>query len=75
MMGRIYKHLGNELALLWTEGFKINTVHVEDVARASWHVSTWYVNRDTDQVKEDPIPIFNLADKQDTGNELKTVSV
>ena len=53
------------MKLLWSKDLKLNTVHVEDVVRANWHVANWYV--DTAKKSEDGPVIFNLADKEDTG--------
>ncbi|KAI9027178.1 hypothetical protein CLU79DRAFT_740703 [Phycomyces nitens] len=64
IIGRIYQHLGEEMKLLWSKDVKLNTVHVDDVARACWHVATWYQTRKTTGV-----PIFNLADKEDTDQD------
>lgn len=64
IIGRIYKHLDEEMKLLWSKDLKLNTVHVNDVARASWHAATWYAD-----TKPQGPAIFNLADKQDTDQE------
>lgn len=37
-MGAIYKHLNEEMKLLWTKDLKMNTVNVLDVCRAIWFV-------------------------------------
>lgn len=66
IIGRVYKYLNEEMKCLWSKDLKLNTVHVRDVARASWHLTQWYF----DQQKEGETVIFNLADKQDTGNTL-----
>lgn len=65
IIGRIYKHLNEEMKLLWSKDLKLNTVHVQDMARACWHTVDWYIK--TGRKPEDPTPIFNVADKQDTG--------
>ncbi|CEG68673.1 hypothetical protein RMATCC62417_04885 [Rhizopus microsporus] len=62
IIGRVYKYLNEEMKCLWSKDLKLNTVHVRDVARASWHLTQWYF----DQQKEGKTVIFNLADKQDT---------
>lgn len=36
----LYKHLNETMKLLWTKDLKLNTVHVEDVASAIYHLST-----------------------------------
>ncbi|KAJ8943667.1 hypothetical protein NQ314_009690 [Rhamnusium bicolor] len=40
MAAAIYKHLGETMKLLWNAELKINTVHVSDVCRAIWFVSS-----------------------------------
>jgi len=45
------------MELLWTSGLRINTVHVDDVAKALWHLTDHGDNG----------AIFNLADESDTG--------
>ncbi|KAI8149686.1 hypothetical protein BJV82DRAFT_588937 [Fennellomyces sp. T-0311] len=67
IIGQVYKHLGEEMKLLWSKDLKLNTVHVEDVVRASWHVAKWYA--DTGKKPEDGAVVFNLADKEDTDQE------
>lgn len=52
------------MKLLWSKDLKLNTVHVDDVVRASWHVAVWYAEN---HKEGDKVPVFNLADKQDTG--------
>lgn len=42
MVAGIYRKLGETMKLLWNAGYKVNTVHVEDVCRAIWFV----LNRD-----------------------------
>jgi len=42
--------------MLWTRDYKTNTVHVEDVARAIWHLCHNGVIAE----------VYNLADKGDT---------
>ncbi|KAI8100115.1 uncharacterized protein BX664DRAFT_322908 [Halteromyces radiatus] len=64
IIGRVYKHLNEEMTLLWSKDLKLNTVHVNDVVRACWHLALWYQSTEHPQV-----PIFNLADKQDTDQE------
>ncbi|ELU17602.1 hypothetical protein CAPTEDRAFT_178842 [Capitella teleta] len=38
VIGGIYKVLGEKMKVLWTRDLKMNTVHVEDVAHALWHL-------------------------------------
>lgn len=40
-MARVYKELGKEMKWLWDKDLMINTVHVEDVARALWTAAEW----------------------------------
>lgn len=56
-MGAVYKHLNEEMKLLWTKELRINTVHVEDVSRALWHLL----------VKGKAGEVYNLSDSGDTG--------
>lgn len=55
--GAIYKHLDKPMKLLWNADLKLNTVHVHDVVRALWHLTT----------HGESGAIYNLADKNDTG--------
>jgi len=48
--------LNEKMKLLWSSNLKINTVHVNDVAKALWHIAT----------KCPAGEIYNLADKSDT---------
>ncbi|RUS33798.1 hypothetical protein BC938DRAFT_483812 [Jimgerdemannia flammicorona] len=64
IMGRVYKQLNEEMKLLWNESLRINTVHVEDVCRATWHVANWFV--ENGKVGSGESFVFNLADKGDT---------
>ncbi|KAG2226452.1 hypothetical protein INT45_014196 [Circinella minor] len=67
IIGRVYQHLDEEMKLLWSKDLKLNTVHVDDVVRASWHVAKWY--EESGKKPEDETPIFNLSDKEDTDQE------
>ncbi|KAL0104797.1 hypothetical protein PUN28_016440 [Cardiocondyla obscurior] len=40
VVGAVYKHLGEMMKLLWGPDLHMNTVHVKDVARAIWHVTS-----------------------------------
>lgn len=55
------------MKLLWSKDLKLNTVHVEDVSRACWYLTQWYM--DNNIAASGTVPIFNLVDKQDTGKE------
>jgi len=56
VIGAIYKESGETMELLWSRSLKINTVHVNDVVRAIWHM---HDHGESGQ-------IFNLVDKHDT---------
>lgn len=54
--GAVYKHLDEKMKFLWGADLRLNTVHVNDVCKALWHVAT-----------RCPVgSVFNLADKGDT---------
>lgn len=40
-LARVYQEQKKELKWLWTADLRINTVHVEDVARALWAAAKW----------------------------------
>jgi nucleoside-diphosphate-sugar epimerase len=70
IIGAVYKHLGEEMKLLWTKDLKINTVHVTDVCRALWHVAA---SKEDKGGRATPLTagqpeVYNLADKTDTGS-------
>lgn len=46
-LARLYQEQDRELKWLWTEDLRINTVHVEDVARALWRAAEWRAENDT----------------------------
>lgn len=46
-LSRVYQETGEELKWLWTEDLRINTVHVEDTARAFWEVAVWRSTHDS----------------------------
>lgn len=46
-LARVYQEQGRELKWLWTEDLRINTVHVEDVARALWKAAEWRAEHHT----------------------------
>lgn len=58
--GAIYKHLDKKMKFLWSGDMQINTVHVDDVAKALWHLCTHGENG----------AVYNLADKSNTDQEL-----
>jgi len=54
--GAVYKKLDEKMKFLWGADLRINTVHVNDVCKALWHVAT-----------KCPVgSIFNLVDNGDT---------
>lgn len=65
-MARTYKAQNEEMKWLWTKDLRTNTVHIEDVIRATWAVAEWYAagkkNWD-DKTMGGPVPIFNVVDK------------
>lgn len=66
IIGAVYRHLKEEMKLLWTKDLKLNTVHVLDVARALWHVSA---TKEEKGGRTQPLTakeIYNLSDKGDT---------
>lgn len=38
IIGAVYKQLGETMKLLWNADLKLNTVHVDDLCKAIWHV-------------------------------------
>ncbi|CAG5134376.1 unnamed protein product [Candidula unifasciata] len=56
IIGAIYKYMQQKMQMLWTKDLKMNTVHVDDVVMAIWHLC-FHGNRGE---------IYNLADKGDT---------
>jgi len=54
--GAVYKHINEKMEFLWDKEMKIATVHVNDVCRALWFLTT----------HGDKGAIFNLADDNDT---------
>jgi len=56
VIGAIYKESKEVMELLWSKSLKVNTVHVNDVVRAIWHLTN-HGNSGA---------IYNLCDKNDT---------
>jgi len=54
--GAVYKYTNEVMKFLWTADLRINTVHVHDVVRALWYLTTNGASGD----------IYNLADKNST---------
>ncbi|KAI9483315.1 MAG: hypothetical protein EXX96DRAFT_557676 [Benjaminiella poitrasii] len=67
IIGRIYQYLDEEMKLLWSKDLRLNTVHVDDVSRACWHLTQWYIDNNISASKQ--LPVFNLVDKQDTNQD------
>jgi nucleoside-diphosphate-sugar epimerase len=67
IMGAVYRHLKEEMKLLWTKDLKINTVHVNDVVRAMWQVAA---SKEEHGGRTSPVKaggeVYNLADKGET---------
>jgi nucleoside-diphosphate-sugar epimerase len=53
----VYKHLGEKMKFLWSSDLRLNTVHVNDVSKALWHLS---------QADVEIGSTWNLSDKNDT---------
>ena len=58
-LARVYQEQGRELEWLWTEDLRINTVHVEDVARAFWRAAEWRAQHNS--VTSDDIMAASVA--------------
>jgi len=54
--GAVYKHTKEKMELLWDDDLTLNTVHVQDLARALWHLVS------NGKVGE----VYNLADTANT---------
>lgn len=59
-----YTHTKDKMKLLWTGDLRINTVHVDDVVRAIWHLCS---SKNAQVQKRGAV--FNVADKSDTSQE------
>jgi nucleoside-diphosphate-sugar epimerase len=55
-LARLYKWMDEKMKFLWPNSLHLNTVHVNDVAKAIWHVANL----------KDKGVIYNLSDKNDT---------
>ncbi|XP_041355409.1 dTDP-D-glucose 4,6-dehydratase-like [Gigantopelta aegis] len=55
-IGAIYKYINEKMKMLWTKDLKMNTVHVDDLCRAIWHLC-YHGKRGE---------IYNIVDKGDT---------
>lgn len=56
LIGAIYRYTKEKMKMLWTKDLHMNTVHVEDVCAAVWHLFT----------KGQRGQIYHLADKGNT---------
>ncbi|KAK5097039.1 hypothetical protein LTS08_007059 [Lithohypha guttulata] len=81
-IARVHQEQSNELKLLWTEDLRVNTLHVEDAARALWTAAEWkrggnimppsptLSRRNTlSKGEEGPVsdtPVFNIVDHGET---------
>eukprot|EP00005_Dracoamoeba_jomungandri_P004171 CAMPEP_0174257374 /NCGR_PEP_ID=MMETSP0439-20130205/6519_1 /TAXON_ID=0 /ORGANISM="Stereomyxa ramosa, Strain Chinc5" /LENGTH=326 /DNA_ID=CAMNT_0015340439 /DNA_START=206 /DNA_END=1186 /DNA_ORIENTATION=+ len=54
--GAVYKFLGEKMKFLWGSELRLETVHVNDVCKALWHIATQCPIGET----------YNLADKNET---------
>jgi nucleoside-diphosphate-sugar epimerase len=52
----VYKSLGEKMEFLWDKDLKCNTVHVEDVVRALWHLA----------INGKPGSVYNLCDTNES---------
>ena len=68
VLGRVHQSLNEELKWLWTKDVKMNTVHIEDVARACWAAAEWYAagKANWEVSSQARVPIFNIVDHQNT---------
>jgi nucleoside-diphosphate-sugar epimerase len=66
-MGAVYRHLKTEMKLLWTKDLRLNTVHVDDVARALWHIAATTTEKGGRSGAVTGKEIYNLCDKGNTG--------
>lgn len=55
-MGAIYKHLSEVMKLPWTADVKVNTVHVQDLVKATYHLC----------LHGKPGETYNVVDKGET---------
>jgi nucleoside-diphosphate-sugar epimerase len=61
-LARVYQSEEVEMKWLWDRDLRTNTVHVEDVARATWKTAEWYAKNGPKR----PPPVFNLVDHGNT---------
>jgi nucleoside-diphosphate-sugar epimerase len=66
-LGRVMKYLDKEFEALYTKELKVNTLHVEDAARAVWTAAEWRASKGTIEPGDESIPIvFNVVDHGNT---------
>ncbi|OWF49963.1 dTDP-D-glucose 4,6-dehydratase-like isoform X2 [Mizuhopecten yessoensis] len=56
IIGAIYKYIRQKMKMLWTKDLKMNTVHVQDVCQAVWHLCN----------HGSPGQVYNIVDSSDT---------
>ncbi|KAI9292080.1 NAD(P)-binding protein [Neoconidiobolus thromboides FSU 785] len=61
VLGKVYQHLKEPMPSFWKKDFKLNVIHVLDLARAIHHTVKWYIDEDKKGVE-----IFNVVDEGDT---------
>ncbi|KAH9252153.1 hypothetical protein BASA81_009904 [Batrachochytrium salamandrivorans] len=61
IIGAVYRHLNEEMTLLWTKDLKLNTVHVRDVARALWHIAATTEDKDQGIVNKHIESIYGIS--------------
>ncbi|KAJ2625003.1 hypothetical protein GGI26_001115 [Coemansia sp. RSA 1358] len=64
---------GEKMPVLWDRNLRVNTVHVEDVARAALATARWMIT--SEQGGEEKGKVFNLSDPGDTTNAKLAVAV
>jgi dTDP-4-dehydrorhamnose reductase len=66
-LAKVYQHLGKEMKWLWTKDLRVNTVHVQDVARALYQAAEWYAaGKKGWDASWGKVPLFNIVDHGDT---------
>ena len=61
-LARVYQSLDKELKWLWDKDLRTNTVHVDDVCRATWRAAELYVERAPWKER----PVWNIVDLGNT---------
>ncbi|KAI9894955.1 MAG: hypothetical protein M1814_000176 [Vezdaea aestivalis] len=66
-LARVYQHLEKEMKWLWTKDLRVNTVHVQDVARALFHAAQWYDGGQKGwEASMGKVYLFNIVDHGET---------